>query len=664
MVLGRKADGSSPFTASLSNSSISARNLRKGHLGGVIFGCKNSTIKECLFKQLFGLPAQHFLYVKNVDPGLPLFLFNYSDRKLHGIFEAASPGQMNINPYGWTTDGAERTLYPAQVQIRVRLQCQPLPEEQFRPIIADNYYSQSHFWFELDHAQASKLISLLSSRAVAPSASVPQNSAAWRTLFRPLPLCNKKEEGEDSKPPSKIDSAHSDQLDRKLGSSDVAPCLDESNLPLEASSDKQVVENDEKGLILLKLQELVLNREYKDSSSSSYVEDSAVVNDSHLDDKGLVKEQMVLEDRNEDSPVSSSDFHPVIAQLIREELKGFKAEYIQRMSYMEQRLADAEKEIQQLKEHCMMLESICSPSMSLVDQTVNESFDEMNMDPDDLIFLVGGCDGESWLSTLDSYSPSQDMKKSLSPMTMPRSYASVAVLNGELYIFGGGNGSEWYDTVEAYNLVSNEWTLRAPLNKEKGSLAGATLNGKIFALGGGNGIECFSDVDMFDLDVGRWIPTRSMLQKRFALGAAELNGVLYAVGGYDGKDYLNSVERLDPREHSWTRIGGMKTKRGSHTVVVLNEKLYAMGGFDGNTMVPSVEIYDPRVDSWMDGDSMNQSRGYSAAAVVNKSIYVIGGVEDGENVVGTVELYEEGEGWRVIKQTAIGKRCFASAIVP
>ena len=66
-----------------------------------------------------GLPAEHFSYVKKVDPGLPLFLFNYSDKKLHGIFEAASTGQMNINPYGWTTDGAERTLYPAQVLYEV-----------------------------------------------------------------------------------------------------------------------------------------------------------------------------------------------------------------------------------------------------------------------------------------------------------------------------------------------------------------------------------------------------------------------------------------------------------------------------------------------------------------------------------------------------------------
>lgn len=30
------------------------RNLRTNDLGGVIFGCKNATMKECLAKQLFG----------------------------------------------------------------------------------------------------------------------------------------------------------------------------------------------------------------------------------------------------------------------------------------------------------------------------------------------------------------------------------------------------------------------------------------------------------------------------------------------------------------------------------------------------------------------------------------------------------------------------------
>lgn len=47
----------------VSNSHVSSRNLQKSYLGGVIFGCKNSTIKECLAKQLFG---QSFVYPVNL----------------------------------------------------------------------------------------------------------------------------------------------------------------------------------------------------------------------------------------------------------------------------------------------------------------------------------------------------------------------------------------------------------------------------------------------------------------------------------------------------------------------------------------------------------------------------------------------------------------------
>ena len=44
--------------------------------------------------------------------------------------------------------------------IRIRTQCHPLTENQFSEIIADNYFSYQHFWFELDHAQARGLMAL------------------------------------------------------------------------------------------------------------------------------------------------------------------------------------------------------------------------------------------------------------------------------------------------------------------------------------------------------------------------------------------------------------------------------------------------------------------------------------------------------------------------
>lgn len=36
------------------NCSVTARNLRKSDLAGVIFGCKHGTIKDCLKEYLFG----------------------------------------------------------------------------------------------------------------------------------------------------------------------------------------------------------------------------------------------------------------------------------------------------------------------------------------------------------------------------------------------------------------------------------------------------------------------------------------------------------------------------------------------------------------------------------------------------------------------------------
>lgn len=41
-----------PWTVNMSGT---ARNLTKDKLGGVIFGCKNHTITECLENELFGV---------------------------------------------------------------------------------------------------------------------------------------------------------------------------------------------------------------------------------------------------------------------------------------------------------------------------------------------------------------------------------------------------------------------------------------------------------------------------------------------------------------------------------------------------------------------------------------------------------------------------------
>ncbi|KAG8377082.1 hypothetical protein BUALT_Bualt09G0131400 [Buddleja alternifolia] len=646
-----------------------ARNLKKNQLGGVVFGCTNSTFKECLSKQLFGLPAQHFSYVQNIEPGLPLFLFNYSERKLHGIYEAASSGKMNFDSYAWTGGGLDRTKYPAQVQIHVRLKCQALTEHQFKPVIIDNYYSQTHFWFELDHAQANKLMSKLSSLAVSSGSSMPQITQKWTPVVPKFTSQNKGGESGASELPSLSDDfANSFDSIGTSTTSDDPLCLDGNNQLRESSLCNQMVQPDEKDLIYMKLKELALGYEFPDTNMNNR---GRMVESAFTDDVDFLREthdnvMETLGKRNDEGSFDSLDYPAIIAQLCGEveELKAFKQAQTQKMETLERKLAEAEQEIYHLENRCMMLESISNPSMTLVgDESLIESGDESHLNLDDSILIVGGYDGVTWLSALHSFSPSHDVLRSLEPMSCARSYTSVARLGGELYVFGGGQNSTWYDTVESYNALNNQWTMWPSLNEKKGSLAVAALDGKFFTVGGGNGVECFSSVEMFDPNVGRWISGRSMLQKRFALAAVELNGALYAVGGYDGKEYLKSAERFDPREHSWNKIGSMDTKRGCHSLVKMNEKLYALGGYDGITMVPSVEIYDPRLGKWMSGEPMNQGRGFFAAAVLNNSVYVMGGVKSDEDSLDIIERYKDGEGWEATKLRAVGQRCFASAIV-
>ncbi|KAI3858167.1 hypothetical protein MKX03_022486 [Papaver bracteatum] len=706
MGAGRQTQTTFPFSeVGQKNSSISnpgkMRNLRKIDLGGVIFGCTRHTMKECLSNQIFGLPGVHFSYIKNIEPGLPLFLFNYTDRQLLGIYEAASNGEMNINPYGWSQDGHERTQYPAQVRICVRRQCKPLSENQYRPIITGNYYTKVHFRFELDHAQTSGLISLFETLpkpvSVNPQISCPP---MWVSKH------DKKAENENART-SVSDGcfAQSDHANIMMGSQTEIPQysskgnilqdmnsnldvnldwnssnmqsdwfnLESSSLNAVPSEDKDH-QNLQPGLHTVEWGddgELVVEKEQVKCHPTDYEENVDVPCEGTTTSLGFDCDPKVPSftlEKHEELTVNSSVLQSLMRQL-RQEFEELKVQQLQKTSILEKKLTESQNQVKQLNIRVKELESQLVPSVACVKssaakETSKKLIDELSFGENELLFLIGGFDGTSWLSAMDCYSPSSDSMRSLRPMNLVRSYAAASALNGEIFVFGGGDGTSWYDTVESYNPQRNEWTPRPSLAHKKGCLGGVALHNKIFAIGGGDGVNCYSDVEMFDPVVGTWIRTQSMLHQRFSGAAAELNGVVYATGGFDGDNYLNSVERFDPREVvSWSRIPSMNTRRGCHSLVVLNEKLYVLGGYDGSKMISSVEMYDPRMQLWVAHQNMKEPRGYSSAAVVGDTIFAISGLKEGKMLIDTVECYKEGHGWQVSDLKCAGKRCFSTGLV-
>ncbi|KAH7282308.1 hypothetical protein KP509_35G024600 [Ceratopteris richardii] len=128
-------------------------------LGGYIFVCNNDTMAEDLKRQLFGLPQRYRDSVRAIQPGLPLFLYNYTTHQLHGVYEAASFGGSNIDPTAWEDKKCKgESRFPAQVRIRVRKLAKPLEEDSFRPVLY--HYDGPKFRLQLSVPETLALLDL------------------------------------------------------------------------------------------------------------------------------------------------------------------------------------------------------------------------------------------------------------------------------------------------------------------------------------------------------------------------------------------------------------------------------------------------------------------------------------------------------------------------
>ncbi len=91
--------------------------------------CSRYTKKECLRDNIFGGTERYTSQVKDVSTGDILFLYDYSDGILHGVFEAISHSAKDIKPDAW--GGA----YPWQVRVKREEKYRPLSKPEIDGII-------------------------------------------------------------------------------------------------------------------------------------------------------------------------------------------------------------------------------------------------------------------------------------------------------------------------------------------------------------------------------------------------------------------------------------------------------------------------------------------------------------------------------------------------
>lgn len=123
---------------------------------GMMFVCTKDTFDECMNLKLLGLPFAQMKVVKALQPcKSALFLFNMSDRRLHGLFHASSPGNANINRDAWNKGNSNSSPFPAQIEFEVSHECAAIHEKDFRHIFPDKHRIR-----RLDKSEVQKLVRL------------------------------------------------------------------------------------------------------------------------------------------------------------------------------------------------------------------------------------------------------------------------------------------------------------------------------------------------------------------------------------------------------------------------------------------------------------------------------------------------------------------------
>eukprot|EP00316_Scyphosphaera_apsteinii_P005286 CAMPEP_0119328384 /NCGR_PEP_ID=MMETSP1333-20130426/73216_1 /TAXON_ID=418940 /ORGANISM="Scyphosphaera apsteinii, Strain RCC1455" /LENGTH=263 /DNA_ID=CAMNT_0007337223 /DNA_START=126 /DNA_END=917 /DNA_ORIENTATION=+ len=146
---------------------------------GIIFGCTNSTFDECFELSMVGLPRKYLPLVESVVNGHTLvFLFNFSDRMLHGAYIATSGGQENMSLTAWKGSAPTPKVgrrkdescgidvdefedetgspFPAQCTFDILEEFCPVPEIEFKHVL--EYTERQRFKFKLSRWQCRDLI--------------------------------------------------------------------------------------------------------------------------------------------------------------------------------------------------------------------------------------------------------------------------------------------------------------------------------------------------------------------------------------------------------------------------------------------------------------------------------------------------------------------------
>jgi N-acetylneuraminic acid mutarotase len=226
----------------------------------------------------------------------------------------------------------------------------------------------------------------------------------------------------------------------------------------------------------------------------------------------------------------------------------------------------------------------------------------------------------------------------------PKSSPAAVMIDGKVYVHGfdqdnAGNPGSFVPRLSIYDPSANTWTVGASPAIVRSYVSVGVLNGKMYVAGGCVMSDCrigvTNAVEIYDPVANSWSNGPSLLTGRYAAAAGVINGRLYVVGGTLACPPCNTTsvnERLNPDTNTWTAHAAIPVSHEQPASAVVNGLLYVISGFQRDPLNPltgamsaRVDVYDPGANSWSQRAAMPAARMGAASGVLNGAIHVVGG---------------------------------------
>lgn len=269
------------------------------------------------------------------------------------------------------------------------------------------------------------------------------------------------------------------------------------------------------------------------------------------------------------------------------------------------------------------------------------------------IYVVGGSNTEtsSLPTTALVYNiASKEWSQILLHNNKNRNCHCSCVVDGKLYVIGGNDGLSTLTTMDMYDPNTGEWTSKSPMSTDRGLTACAAIDDKIYVMGGMRVVgsayyyEGFSTAEVYDTKTDTWTTLADMPTKRWGLSSTSFKGKIYVFGGRSLGLPYSSIEIYDPQTNTWTTSEtNMPTARYCLTSCMLDDKIYTIAGWRNSGAGPiydKVEVYNPQTNEWKTETPVPIKRAVLASLVLDGKIYVYGGARTTHPNIGTSDIYE------------------------